>query len=197
MKLGNKIAAAFATAVMSVGIIVGTSGPANANPNHNWDAVAQCESGGNWAINTGNGYHGGLQFSPGTWSGHGGGEFAPYAYQATREQQITVAERVMQTQGIGAWPTCGPRINNPMPVNVAVAEPAPVQVIPEPPKRELNIPEVAQMPAQTVQLPDLPDFDIPANDFGITNESVNKDYDKFIVDINQIIKDVHASLPEV
>lgn len=73
----------------------------------NWDAIAACESGGNWATNTGNGYHGGLQFSPSTWSSHGGGEFAPTADQATREQQIAVAERVLASQGIGAWPTCG------------------------------------------------------------------------------------------
>lgn len=73
----------------------------------NWDAVAQCESGGNWAINTGNGYYGGLQFHPQTWLGHGGGEFAPRADLATRQEQITVAERVLKTQGIGAWPTCG------------------------------------------------------------------------------------------
>lgn len=73
----------------------------------NWDAVAQCESGGDWGTNTGNGYHGGLQFHPQTWAGHGGGEFAPTADQATREEQIIVAERVLDTQGIGAWPTCG------------------------------------------------------------------------------------------
>lgn len=68
-----------------------------------------CESSGNWSINTGNGYHGGLQFAPSTWTGHGGGEFAPSADQATREQQIIVAERVLATQGIGAWPVCGKR----------------------------------------------------------------------------------------
>lgn len=78
----------------------------------NWDAVAACESGGtsgNWSINTGNGYHGGLQFSPSTWNGYGGQEFAPTADQATREQQIAVAERVRAGQGMGAWPTCGAR----------------------------------------------------------------------------------------
>lgn len=75
----------------------------------NWDAVAACESGGNWTINTRNGYTGGLQFAAGTWSGHGGREFAPSANLATREQQITVAERVLSTQGIGAWPVCGKR----------------------------------------------------------------------------------------
>src|SRR6202012_518406 len=56
-----------------------------------WDQVASCESGGNWAINTGNGYHGGLQFSQSTWAAHGGGEYAASANQATREQQIAVA----------------------------------------------------------------------------------------------------------
>lgn len=75
----------------------------------NWDAVAQCESGGNWSINTGNGYYGGLQFSQSTWNGYGGQEFAPSAHQATREQQIAVAERVRAGQGMGAWPTCGSR----------------------------------------------------------------------------------------
>ena len=72
-----------------------------------WDQVARCESGGNWAINTGNGYHGGVQFSAATWSSHGGGEYAPSAELATREQQIAVAERVLATQGRGAWPVCG------------------------------------------------------------------------------------------
>lgn len=71
-----------------------------------WDSLAQCESGGNWAINTGNGYYGGLQFNPGTWSAYGGGEYAATADQATREQQIAVAERVQAAQGWGAWPAC-------------------------------------------------------------------------------------------
>jgi len=74
-----------------------------------WDDVAQCESGGNWAINTGNGYFGGLQFAQGTWDEYRGQEFAPRADLATREQQIAVAERVLDGQGPGAWPTCGKR----------------------------------------------------------------------------------------
>ncbi|NEK85123.1 transglycosylase family protein [Blastococcus saxobsidens] len=74
---------------------------------NDWDAVARCESGGNWSINTGNGYYGGLQFSASTWTGFGGAEFAPRADLATREQQIAVAERVLAVQGRGAWPTCG------------------------------------------------------------------------------------------
>jgi resuscitation-promoting factor RpfB len=72
-----------------------------------WDQIAACESGGNWAINTGNGYSGGLQFAPSTWLSNGGGAFAPYAYQASREQQIVVAERIRAASGgYGAWPAC-------------------------------------------------------------------------------------------
>ncbi|WP_406491890.1 LysM peptidoglycan-binding domain-containing protein [Streptomyces sp. NBC_01604] len=74
-----------------------------------WDRIAQCESGGNWHINTGNGYYGGLQFSASTWRGYGGTAYAPTADQATRSQQITVATKVQQAQGWGAWPTCSAR----------------------------------------------------------------------------------------
>lgn len=73
-----------------------------------WDRIAQCESGGNWSINTGNGYSGGLQFAHSTWPAYGGREFAPMAYMATREQQIIVAERIRASQGgtYQAWPGC-------------------------------------------------------------------------------------------
>jgi hypothetical protein len=74
---------------------------------HDWNAVAQCESGGNWSINTGNGYFGGLQFSQSTWEAFGGTDHAPRADLATRSQQIAVAEKVLAVQGPGAWPTCG------------------------------------------------------------------------------------------
>lgn len=89
--------------------LLGTASAASAAPGVNWDAVAQCESGGNWRINTGNGYYGGLQFKQSTWAGYGGKQYAARADQASREAQIAVAERVMQGQGIGAWPTCGKR----------------------------------------------------------------------------------------
>jgi hypothetical protein len=79
---------------------------AHAAASGTWDKVAQCESGGRWNVNTGNGYHGGLQFAPSTWKGFGGGEFAASAHQATRAQQIVVAERVLAAQGWGAWPVC-------------------------------------------------------------------------------------------
>ena len=71
-----------------------------------WDTLASCESGGNWGANTGNGFVGGLQFLPGTWSSHGGGAFARSAHLATRTEQIEVAQRVLQTQGWAAWPAC-------------------------------------------------------------------------------------------
>jgi hypothetical protein len=84
-----------------------SGGPAPVTPTHDWNAVAQCESGGNWSINTGNGYYGGLQFSQSTWDAFGGGAHAPRADLATPGQQIAVAEKVLAVQGPGAWPTCG------------------------------------------------------------------------------------------
>ena len=94
---------------------IGMAAQAQAATDAEWDQVASCESSGNWAINTGNGYQGGLQFSPGTWSGHGGGQFAPAANMATREQQIAIAEKVLATQGKGAWPVCGRGLSGPTP----------------------------------------------------------------------------------
>jgi resuscitation-promoting factor RpfE len=72
----------------------------------NWDAIAQCESGGNWGISTGNGFSGGLQFTPSTWRANGG---SGSASSASRDEQIRVAENVLHSQGIGAWPVCGRR----------------------------------------------------------------------------------------
>ncbi|MFI9270627.1 transglycosylase family protein [Kitasatospora sp. NPDC052896] len=71
-----------------------------------WDKVANCESTGNWSINTGNGFYGGLQFTSSTWAAYGGTQYAPQANQATRSQQISVAEKVLADQGPGAWPVC-------------------------------------------------------------------------------------------
>jgi hypothetical protein len=83
---------------------------ANAASDSTWDRLAQCESTSNWAINTGNGFSGGLQFTKSTWNAFGGGQFAPAAHQATREQQIVVAEKVLAGQGWGAWPACSKKI---------------------------------------------------------------------------------------
>jgi hypothetical protein len=82
--------------------------PALASPMRQdpWDSVAQCESGGNWSTNTGNGYSGGLQFAPSTWRSFGGGAYATTASQASRAQQIAVAQKVLHAQGWSAWPTC-------------------------------------------------------------------------------------------
>jgi hypothetical protein len=95
--------------VVVAGVAIGApfaiaAAPASASPD--WDAIAQCESGGNWATSTGNGYYGGLQFTPGTWRANGG---AGNPAGASREEQIRVAENVLQSQGIGAWPVCGKR----------------------------------------------------------------------------------------
>ena len=95
-------------AAIGIGVL---AAPASAAP-HDWSGVAQCESGGNWSINTGNGYYGGLQFSSATWLGHGGGQFAPRADLAAPAEQIAVAERVLLTQGAGAWPTCGKQLRS-------------------------------------------------------------------------------------
>ncbi|MEW1580588.1 FG-GAP-like repeat-containing protein [Streptomyces microflavus] len=81
--------------------------PAAAASVATWDKVAKCESGGNWSINTGNGYYGGLQFSASTWAGYGGHTYAPNAHLASKKQQILIAEKVLAGQGAGAWPHCG------------------------------------------------------------------------------------------
>jgi cell wall-associated NlpC family hydrolase len=90
--------------------VLGLSAPeAGAASESTWDAVAQCESSGDWHINTGNGYYGGLQFSASTWAAYGGTAYASRADLATRAQQIAVAEKVLASQGPGAWPVCSVR----------------------------------------------------------------------------------------
>ncbi|HEX4722905.1 MAG TPA: transglycosylase family protein [Pseudonocardiaceae bacterium] len=108
---------ALAGAVLSVPLTMAAT-PANAS-SVNWDAIAKCEAGGNWATNTGNGFYGGLQFTLGTWRANGG---VGMPQNASREEQIAVAERVLATQGIHAWPVCGEHAGD-----GAVASSAPVQ----------------------------------------------------------------------
>lgn len=93
-----------ATLIIPAAIMVGSTGIAAAS---DWTGVAQCESGGNWSINTGNGFYGGLQFSQSTWEAYGGLEYASRADLASRAQQEIVAERTLAGQGVGAWPVCG------------------------------------------------------------------------------------------
>ncbi|MGW1148940.1 LysM peptidoglycan-binding domain-containing protein [Streptomyces sp. NPDC002454] len=103
-----------------------------------WDRVAQCESGGNWSINTGNGYHGGLQFSASTWAAFGGTKYAPTANLASKAQQIEIAEKVLAGQGKGAWPSCGVGLSNApygggaaVPQQQAAPKPQPQQTAPQ------------------------------------------------------------------
>lgn len=91
-------------------VIVGTgsaSAATAAAPTGSWDSVAQCEAGGNWSANTGNGFYGGLQFTQSTWAAYGGTQYAPSAHLASKAEQITVGNKVLASQGAGAWPNCG------------------------------------------------------------------------------------------
>ncbi|MGH3449523.1 MAG: transglycosylase family protein [Haloechinothrix sp.] len=93
-----------AVASMAIGAPLAVAAtPAQAS-SVNWDAIADCESSGNWSINTGNGYYGGLQFSLSTWEAYGG---SGMPHESSRAEQISVAEKVLAGQGIGAWPHCG------------------------------------------------------------------------------------------
>lgn len=96
-------------AAVALAIGISAAGAAPASAKSVWDKVAKCESGGNWKINTGNGYYGGLQFASRTWKGFGGRTYASKAHKATKAEQIAIARRVLAGQGAGAWATCGRR----------------------------------------------------------------------------------------
>lgn len=105
----RKLCKPLAESVMVGGLVAASltssAGVANAAPTTpNWDAVAQCESGGNWHANTGNGEYGGLQFKPSTWARYGG---VGNPADASREQQIAVADRLFAEEGLEPWPKCG------------------------------------------------------------------------------------------
>ena len=102
----RKAITAMAAAGGLAAVALASATTADAATDAQWDALAQCESGGNWHINTGNGFSGGLQFSSGTWRAYGGGSFASTADKASREQQISVAAKVAAAQGWTAWPSC-------------------------------------------------------------------------------------------
>lgn len=123
-------------AVSAAGLALSATAANAATPASTWDALAQCESGGNWAINTGNGYSGGLQFSSSTWQAYGG---TGSAADASREQQIAVAEQVQAAQGWGAWPSCAAQLGlsggatgavQTAPVQTAPVESVPLQAAP-------------------------------------------------------------------
>jgi LysM repeat protein len=120
MKLtGRSLLRVAIAGAVAIGAPVALASNANAAATSNWDAVAQCESGGNWSINTGNGYYGGLQFTMSTWQAFGG-TGSPSA--ASKSQQIAVAERVLAAQGWNAWPVCSKKAG----VTGAVATPTTV-----------------------------------------------------------------------
>ncbi|TLM72778.1 transglycosylase family protein [Pseudarthrobacter sp. NamB4] len=128
-------------AISAAGLALSATAASATTSTSTWDALAQCESGGNWAINTGNGYSGGLQFSPSTWAAYGG---TGSAADASREQQIAVAEQVQAAQGWGAWPSCSAQLGlsggatgaaqtapvQSVPVQAAPVQAAPVQAAP-------------------------------------------------------------------
>lgn len=105
---GKSAVAATVTGASVAAVLTAGTG-ASAASTSTWDRVAECESSGNWSINTGNGYYGGLQFSQSTWEAYGGRAYAARADLASKAQQITVAEKVLEGQGPGAWPVCSVR----------------------------------------------------------------------------------------
>jgi hypothetical protein len=145
---------ALAGAVVSAPLV--TAGQAQAAPDSVWDRVAQCESGGNWGISTGNGFQGGLQFTQSTWRSFGGTQFASTANRASREQQIVIAEKVLAGQGWNAWPVCsrkaGARGSSATQRTISVKSPAknrPAPNLSTPPKgdRPANKPTVPWVPS--------------------------------------------------
>ncbi|WP_211307914.1 transglycosylase family protein [Geodermatophilus normandii] len=125
-----------AAGAAAVGLGVLSTPAASASAGHDWSGVAQCESSGNWAINTGNGYYGGLQFSQSTWAAFGGTDLAARADLATPAQQVQIAEAVLAGQGIGAWPSCGKYLAGGTTAAAAEAPAAaPVAEAPRPPRR--------------------------------------------------------------
>ncbi|GAA2955765.1 transglycosylase family protein [Streptomyces enissocaesilis] len=105
--LRRRVTGSFVAAGATGMLVLAGTGSASAAPTVDWSAVAQCESGGDWNANTGNGFSGGLQFTQSTWAAYGGTKYAASAHQATPQQQAAVADKVLQGQGIGAWPVCG------------------------------------------------------------------------------------------
>ncbi|MEU6824207.1 transglycosylase family protein [Streptomyces atriruber] len=115
--------------------VAGTAGAADVDT---WNKVAACESGNNWSINTANGYFGGLQFKQSTWEAYGGTAYASRADRATKDQQIAVAEKVLDAQGPGAWPSCGPKAGLARGGGSPDVVPARAPSKPERPKRDVR-----------------------------------------------------------
>ncbi|MGW7198134.1 transglycosylase family protein [Streptomyces chryseus] len=128
-----------------------------------WDAVAQCESGGNWSINTGNGYYGGLQFSASSWAAAGGTQYAPTADKASKAQQIATAEKLLDLQGPGAWACAGAGglTNDGVDPGVDTSGSSEQQAAPAP-KQEQAAPRAAEQPASRSEVRTAPKAEQPA-----------------------------------
>ncbi|WP_369259978.1 transglycosylase family protein [Streptomyces sp. R35] len=100
------VAAGVTGSAIAIPLLGATS--ASAADGTTWDRVAECESAGSWSANDGNGYYGGLQLTQENWEAYGGTRYAPSADQASRSQQIAIAEKILDDKGLAAWPTCGP-----------------------------------------------------------------------------------------
>ncbi len=136
-----------AVALTGAGVaMVGT--PANAADTATWDALAECESGGDWGINTGNGFSGGLQFTPSTWAAFGG---SGSPENASKAEQIAVAEKVQATQGWGAWPACSAKLG--LSGGGGAPAPAPAEAPVQEAPAEYN---VAQAPVQEAPVQEAP-----------------------------------------
>ncbi|MDQ2584465.1 LysM peptidoglycan-binding domain-containing protein [Saccharothrix yanglingensis] len=171
--------------VAVAGVIVGAplamaAGTASAQGSGvNWDTVAACESGGNWSINTGNGYYGGLQFLPSTWRANGG---SGMPHQASREEQIRVAENVLVSQGIGAWPVCGPKGLGGAAAPARQAPPAPVQQSAPVQQQQQRSAPVQQQAAPAPVVVALPSSN-PAGDYEIkAGDSLSKIADELKIE---------------
>ncbi|MEV0536696.1 transglycosylase family protein [Kitasatospora sp. NPDC050463] len=160
-RLSGRTRRAIATlGVVGIGLTVPclTTGSASAASVATWDKVAQCESTGNWSINTGNGFYGGLQFTSSTWAAFGGTAYAARADLATKDQQIAIAEKVLASQGPGAWPVCSVQAGltkggTPAAVDTSTAAPkatpapAPTQAPAAKPAAPKAAPKAAEAPA--------------------------------------------------
>ncbi|MFF1882901.1 transglycosylase family protein [Pseudarthrobacter sp. NPDC058196] len=141
-------------AVSAAGLALSATAANAATPTSTWDSLAQCESGGNWSTNTGNGFSGGLQFTSSTWSAYGG---TGSPANASREQQIAVAERVQASQGWGAWPSCASQLGlsggGGAPVQSAPVQSAPVQGAPVKQATQVQSAPVQQAPRHATSVP--------------------------------------------
>ncbi|WP_247048257.1 LysM peptidoglycan-binding domain-containing protein [Arthrobacter rhizosphaerae] len=141
-----------AVSVAGLALSATAANATTAAPTNTWDALAQCESGGNWSTNTGNGYTGGLQFSSSTWAAYGG---TGSAADASREQQIAVAEQVQASQGWGAWPSCAAQLGLSGGATATAPQSVPVQQVPA--EVPVEVPAIAAVaPAEGAPLESAP-----------------------------------------